>query len=144
MYIYQLFQVWCFVKQANKIRKVVFLRNQFHWKWSWYIGYFRAMKVNNLRNPAKLSLFKKPIYKTRNTGTGNEMWGMLDTQGMFTGTPVNLLEDSGEWYHFRILRNVEEDFRECSRRFQEMLAKILVNISKHSGYCSSRSRGMPV
>ena len=54
------------------------------------------MKVNNLRNPAKLSLFKKAIYKTRSTGTGNEMQGMLDTQGMFTRTPVNLLEDSGE------------------------------------------------
>ena len=131
MYIYQLFQVWCFVKQANKIRKVVFPRNQFHWKWSRHVGYFRAMKVNNLRNPAKLSLFKKAIYKTRNTGTGNKMWGMLDRQGMFTGISVNLLENSGEWYHFRILRNVEEDFRECSRRFQEMLAKILVNISKH-------------
>ena len=115
------------------------------WKTICVCGFsFTRSKVNNLRNPAKLSLFKKAIYKTRNTGTRNEMWRMLDTRGMFTGAPVNLLEDSREWYHFRILRNVEEDFRECSRRFQEMLAKILVNISKHSGYCSSRSRGMPV
>ena len=115
------------------------------WKTICVCGFsFTRWKVNNLRNPAKLSLFKKAIYKTRNTGTGNEMWRMLDTRGMFTGAPVNLLEDSGELYHFRILRNVEEDFRECSRRFQEMLVKILGNISKHSGYCSSWSRGMPV
>ena len=108
------------------------------WKTICVFGFsFTRWKLNNLRNPTKVSLFKKAIYKTRNTGTGN-------TRGIFTRTPVNLLEDFGEWYHFRILRNVEEDFRECSRRFQEMLAKILVNISKHSGYCSSRSRGMPV
>ena len=105
---------------------------------------FRRWKLNHLRNPTKLSLFKKTIDKTRNTGTGNKMRGMLDTRGMFTRTPVNLLQDSGEWYHFRILRNVEEGFRECSRKFQEMLAKILGNISKHSGYCSRRSWGMLV
>ena len=104
---------------------------------------FRQWKLNHLRNPTKLSLFKKTIDKTRNTGTGNKMRRMLDTRGMFTRTPVNLLEDSGERYHFRILRNVE-GFTECSRKFQEMLAKILGNISKHSGYCSRRSWGMLV
>ena len=115
------------------------------WKTICVFGFsFTRWKLNNLRNPTKVSLFKKAIYKTRNTGTGNKIRGMLDTPGIFTRTPVNLLEDFGEWYHFRILRNVEEDFRKCSRRFQEMLAKILVNTSKHSGYSSSRSRGMPV
>ena len=104
---------------------------------------FRRWKSNHLRNPTKLSLFKKAIDKTRNTETGNKMRGMLDTRGMFTRTPVNLLEDSGEWYHFRILRIVE-GFRECPRKFQEMLAKILGNISKHSGYCSRRSWEMLV
>ena len=31
-----------------------------------------------------------------NIGTGNEMRGMRDTQGMFTRGPVNLLKESEE------------------------------------------------
>ena len=44
----------------------------------------------------------------------------------------------------KISENLEEDFRECSRRFQEMLAKILGNVNEHSGYCSRRFQGMLV
>ena len=36
------------------------------------------------------------IYKTRNTGKRNGMWGMRGTRGMFTKIPENLLEDSGD------------------------------------------------
>ena len=49
------------------------------------------------------------IYKTRNTGTGNEMRGMRGTRGMFTRIPGNLLEDSGECYYFNIPENVPKD-----------------------------------
>ena len=57
---------------------------------------FTQWKLNNLRNPTKQILFKKTIYKTMNIGTGNEMRGMRDTQGMFTRGPVNLLKESEE------------------------------------------------
>ena len=92
---------------------------------------FTRWKLYNLRNPTKLILFKKTIYKTRNIGTGNEMRGMRDTQGMFTRGPVNLFEESEEWYHFSILRNVGKDSAKCSRisrkfwrRSQKILKKI--------------------
>ena len=83
---------------------------------------FTRWKLNNLRNPTKLILFKKAIYKIRHTRTGNEMRRMRDTRGMFTRIPVNLLEDSEEWYHFRILRNVSwqrilENVQEYPRNF---------------------------
>ena len=48
------------------------------------------------------------IYKTRNTGTGNEMRGMQGTPRVFTRIPGNLLEDSAEPYHPNILGNVRE------------------------------------
>ena len=53
------------------------------------------------------------IYKTRNTGTGNGMWGMRGTRGMFTRIPGNLLEDSEECYFLNIPGNVQEDSGEC-------------------------------
>ena len=87
-------------------------------------------------------LSKKAIYKTRNTGTGNGMWGMQETQGMFTRFSGNLLEDSGECSHFSIPGNAREDSGECSRRFRGMLSKILGNVQEDSGECSERFRGM--
>ena len=65
--------------------------------------------VENLENFKE----KLAIYKTRNTRTGNGMWGMPGTQGMFTRIPGNLLEDSGECYYFNIPGNVPEDSGEC-------------------------------
>ena len=47
----------------------------------------------------------------------------------------------------RILKKIPgkfEDFRECSKRFQEIIAKILGNVNEHSGYCSRRFQGMLV
>ena len=80
------------------------------WKTACVCGFsFTRWKLNNLRNPTKLIIFKKAIYKSRHTGTRNEMRQMRDRWGMFTRIPVNLLEDSEECYHFRILRNVSRE-----------------------------------
>ena len=54
------------------------------------------------------------IYKTRNTGTGNGMWGRW---GIFTRIPGKLLEDSEECYYSNIPGNVEEDSGESKFRF---------------------------
>ena len=76
------------------------------------------------------------IYKTRNTGTGNGMRGMQGTRGMFTRIPGNLLEDSGECYHFNIPGNVPEDSGEYSRGFRGMFKKISGNVRRDSEECS--------
>ena len=94
--------------------------------------------VENLENFKE----KVAIYKTRNTRTGNGMRGMRGMQGMFTRIPGNLLEDSGWCYYFNIPWNVEEDSRECWRRFRGMLKKIPGNVSEDSGKCLKRFRGM--
>ena len=49
---------------------------------------------------------EKAIYKTRNTGTGNGMRGMLGTRGMFTRIP-------GKYSYFNIPENVPENSGEC-------------------------------
>ena len=75
-----------------------------------------------------------PIYKTRNTGTGNGMRGM---RGM--SIPGNVQEDSGECSkRFRgvlkkIPENVQKDSGEFSRRFWGMFKKIPGNVPKDSG-----------
>ena len=66
------------------------------------------------------------IYKTRNTGKRNGMWGMRGTRGMFTKIPENLLEDSGD----------------CWRRFRGMLKRIPWNVPEDPGEWSKRIRGM--
>ena len=58
-----------------------------------------------------------PIYKTRNTGTGNEMRGMRGTRGIFTRIPGNLIEDSGK----------------CSKRFRGMFLEIPGNVREDPG-----------
>ena len=50
---------------------------------------------------------------------GNGMWEMQGTYGMVCRIPGNLLEDSGECFHFNIPGNAQEDSGECSRRFRE-------------------------
>ena len=82
------------------------------------------------------------IYKTRNTGTGNGMWGMRGTRRMFTRIPRNLLEDSGKCYYFNIMANVQEDSGECFRRFRGMFQDNPGNVRKDSEECSKRFRGM--
>ena len=95
-------------------------------------------KLTEINTEADIKL--KAIYKARNTGMGNGMWGM---QGMFTRIPGNLLEDSGECSHFSIPGSAREDPGECSRRFREMFKKILPgNVQEDSGECSRRFRGI--
>ena len=48
---------------------------------------------------------------------------------MLLKIPGNVQEDPG---------NVIKDLRECSRRFQEMFLKIMVNVQKDSGEYSRR------
>ena len=57
------------------------------------------------------------IYKTRNTGIGTALPGMLGTRGMFTMILGNLLEVSGECSHFRISESTRKDSGVFSRRF---------------------------
>ena len=90
----------------------------------------------------KKSLLRRAIYKTRNTGTGNGMRGMRETWEMFTWIPGNLLEDSGECYHFNIPGNVPEDSGECWRRFREIFNRVPGNVREDLGECSRRFRGM--
>ena len=78
-------------------------------------------------------MFYEAIYEIRNTGTGNGMRGMQGTRGMFTRIPGNLLEDSGECYHFNIPGNVPKDSGECSKGFRGMLKKIPGNIPRDTG-----------
>ena len=95
-------------------------------------------KLTEINTEAGIKL--KAIYKARNTGMGNGMWGM---QGMFTRIPGNLLEDSGECSHFSIPGSAREDPGECSRRFREMFKKILPgNVQEDSGVFSKGFLGM--
>ena len=61
--------------------------------------------------------------------------GMRGTRGMFTRSPRNLLEDSGECSHFSIPGNVREDSGECSRIYRGMFEKIPGDVQEDSGEC---------
>lgn len=54
-------------------------------------------------------LVERLFIKTRNTGSGNGIRGTQGTREMFSRIPGNLLEDSGECYHFNIPLNLQED-----------------------------------
>ena len=96
----------------------------------------------HLQTTAFRRALQKAIYKTRNTATGNGMWGIWGTWGMFTRIPGNLLEDSEEYYHFNIPGNVPKDSGECSNRFRGMFKKILGNVRRDFGECSRGFREM--
>ena len=66
------------------------------------------------------------------------MRGMLETRGMFTRIPGNLLEDSGECYYFNIPGNVPEYSGKCRRRFRGMFKRIPGNSQEDSGECWQR------
>ena len=104
--------------------------------------FLSAFHKNNVLNLDLYNNWKTVIYKTRNTGTGNEIRGMQGTQRIFTRIPRNFLEDSRVFYHFNIPCNVREDSGECSERFLEMVKKIPGNVQKDSVECSARSRAM--
>ena len=75
------------------------------------------------------------IYKTRNTGIGSVLPGMLGTRGMFTMILGNLLEVSEECSHFRIPESTRKDSGVFSRRFRGMFKKIAGNIPRDSLEC---------
>ena len=70
------------------------------------------------------------------------MRGIRGARGIFTSSPGNLLEDSGECCYFNIRGNVQEDSGEYSRGFRGMLKKIPGNVRRDSGKCLRRFRGM--
>ena len=96
----------------------------------------------HLQTTAFRRALQKAIYKTKNTATGNGMRGMRGTWRMFTRIPGNLLEDSGECYHFNIPGNVPKDSGECSNRFRRMFKKIPGNVRRDSGEYSRGFREM--
>ena len=87
------------------------------------------IEISRLKGRNKKSFvevtFMQAIYKTRNTGTGNGMRGMLGNgiiltfRGMFQKIPGNVQKDSGE----------------CSKRFRGMFNKIPGNVQEDSGEC---------
>ena len=85
---------------------------------------------------------KMAIYKTRNTGTGNEMRGMRGTRGMFTRIPGNVIILTFRGMLKKIPGNVQEHSGECSKRFRGMFKRIAGNVQKDSGECSKKFRGM--
>ena len=72
------------------------------------------------------------MYKNRNTGTGNGMWGMrgMGRNVIFRGMPPN------------ILGNVLKHARECPQTYRGMWPNILGKVRKHSGECLQTFRGM--
>ena len=114
-----------------------------------------------------LSLFvfisvQKAMYKTRNTGTGNEMrgtrgmGGMLYSRecrptfrGIYSNIPENIVKHSEECSQtFRgmspnIPGNIAKYSEECCQTFQGMSSNIPGNVAQHSGKCCQTFRGMP-
>ena len=82
------------------------------------------------------------INKTRNTGTGNGMWGMRGTRGMFNRIPGNVVMLLFQGMLKKIPGNVRKDSGECWKRFQGMFKRIPGNVGKDSGECSKGFRGM--
>ena len=82
------------------------------------------------------------INKTRNTGTGNGMWGMRGTRGMFTRIPGNVVMLLFQGMLKKIPGNVRKDSGECSKGFRGMLEKIPGYVQKDSGEYWERFRGM--
>ena len=66
------------------------------------------------------------MYKTKNTGIGNGMWGTRGIGGMSSIIPENVAKHSGE----------------CPKTFRGMSPNIPGNVVKHSGECPKTFRGM--
>ena len=75
------------------------------------------------------------IYKTRNTGIGNGLWGMLEMGGAINRILGNFLEDSGECSHFSIPGSTRKDSGVFSRKFRGMFKMILGNVPEDSWQC---------
>ena len=60
------------------------------------------------------------------------MWGMQRTQGMLTRTSGNLLEDSGEYDQYKIMRSSRGMFE---KMLGGVFEKISGKVAKDSGKC---------
>ena len=90
-----------------------------------------------------LSLFvfisvQKAMYKTRNTGTGNEMRG---TRGM-GGMLYSRCRPTFREIYSNIPENIVKHSEECSQTFRGMSPNIPGNVLKHSGEYRQIFRGM--
>ena len=131
--------------------------------------YVKFFKLKFLRDNLPLclcsyknnSLKTSAMYKTRNTGTGNGMWGTRGTgrmlysgecrqtfRGMSSNIPGNVIKHSGECrqtfrgMYSNIPGNVFQHSREYRQKFLGMLLNIPGNFAKHSGEYLPTFRGI--
>ena len=91
-----------------------------------------------------LSLFvfisvQKAMYKTRNTGTGNEMRGTRGMGGMLYSRECR---PTFREIYSNIPENIVKHSEECSQTFRGMSPNIPRNVLKHSGEYRQIFRGM--
>ena len=109
--------------------------------------YVKFFKLKFLRDNLPLclcsyknnSLKTSAMYKTRNTGTGNGMWGTRGTGRMlYSGECPQTFR--------RMSRNIPRDVLkhsgECRQIFRGMSSNIPGNVTKHSGESTQTFRGM--
>ena len=131
--------------------------------------YVKFFKLKFLRDNLPLclcsyknnSLKTSAMYKTRNTGTGNGMWGTRGTgrmlysgecrqtfRGMLLNIPQNVAKHSEgcpqtfQGMSPNIPGNVVKHSRECYQTFRGMSPNIPGNVLKHSGECLPTFQGI--
>ena len=109
--------------------------------------YVKFFKLKFLRDNLPLclcsyknnSLKTSAMYKTRNTGTGNGMWGMRGTGRMLYSGECR---QTFRGMLLNIPQNVAKHSEGCPQTFQGMSPNIPGNVVKHSGECYQTFRGM--
>ena len=109
--------------------------------------YVKFFKLKFLRDNLPLclcsyknnSLKTSAMYKTRNTGTGNGMWGTRGTGRMLYSGECR---QTFRGMLLNIPQNVAKHSEGCPQTFQGMSPNIPGNIVKHSGECYQTFRGM--
>ena len=91
---------------------------------------------------------KLVMYKTRNTGTGNGMWGKRVMGGMlYSGDYRQTFREMSSNIPGNVFKHSDEcsqTFRGMSSKFRGISSNIPGNVDKHSGECCQTFRGMPV
>ena len=109
--------------------------------------YVKFFKLKFLRDNLPLclcsyknnSLKTSAMYKTRNTGTGNGMWGTRGTRRMLYSGECR---QTFRGMLLNIPQNVAKHSEGCPQTFQGMSPNIPGNVVKHSGECYQTFRGM--
>ena len=109
--------------------------------------YVKFFKLKFLRDNLPLclcsyknnSLKTSAMYKTRNTGTGNGMWGTWGTGRMLYSGECR---QTFRGMLLNIPQNVAKHSEGCPQTFQGMSPNIPGNVVKHSGECYQTFRGM--